>query len=45
MDFFQYKDGEDFLKRTGFTHQEAVEYLDKELQRRKTLEAKRRGLL
>lgn len=35
MNFFQYKDGHDFLKKTGMTPEEAIQFLDQELKLRK----------
>ena len=31
MDFFQFKDGADFLRKTGLSHDEAINFLDKEI--------------
>ena len=31
MNFFDYKDGKDFLKKTKFTHDQALDFLDKEI--------------
>ena len=35
MNFFDYKDFDDFCRKTGFTTDEALEFLDKELDKRK----------
>jgi len=35
VDFFQYKDGKDFLKKTGMTHDQAITYLEFELKNRR----------
>lgn len=40
IDFFQYKDGNDFLKKTGMTHDEAIQFLDQELKAREIYELK-----
>lgn len=34
MDFFQYKDFDDFIQKKGFTTDQGIEFLDKELRRR-----------
>jgi hypothetical protein len=31
MDFFQFKDGIDFMRKTGLSHDDAIDFLDKEL--------------
>lgn len=34
MDFFQFKDGEDFLNKTGMSPDRAIDFLDFELKAR-----------
>ena len=33
MNFFDYKDGQDFLNKTGMGHDAAIKFLDAELQK------------
>jgi len=34
MNFFNFKDGKDFLNKTKMTHEEAIEFLERELEKR-----------
>ena len=33
MNFFDYKNGQDFLNKTGLTPKQAIEFLDKEIEK------------
>jgi hypothetical protein len=35
MDFFKFKDGQDFLEKTGMNSDEAIAFLEQELKSRK----------
>jgi len=40
LNFFDFKDGADFLQKTGMTPDQALEFLDRELQMRRGINGK-----